>query len=96
MYRRYIGDPEEFSAFFIDSQKYGSFIGFGPMFSSDVQSHLLFKGDVVCTDPLTMIRTEGLSMEYHPEHRNMISELRTAVYKYVIKRSKSQLEKSIL
>ena len=77
MYRRYIGDPEEFSAFFIDSHKYGSFIGLGQMLSSDVQSHRLFKGDVLCTDPLTMIRTKGLSMEYHPEYRNIISELRT-------------------
>ena len=63
--------------FFIDSHKYGSFIGLGQMLSSDVQSHRLFKGDVLCTDPLTMIRTKGLSMEYHPEYRNIISELRT-------------------
>ena len=28
VYRRYKDDPEQFSAFFINSQKYGSFVGF--------------------------------------------------------------------
>jgi len=78
VYRRYKDDPEQFSAFFINSQKYGFFVGFESIFSRDNQTHLLLQGDVVCTDPLTIIRTEGLSMEYHPDHRNMVNELRNA------------------
>ena len=41
--------------------------------SSDVSSNY----DVVCTDPLTIVRTGGFSIEHRPDHRNMVNELRT-------------------
>jgi len=77
-YRRYKNDPEQFSAFFINSQKYGSFVGFRSIFSHNNQTHLHLQGDVVCADPLTIVRTDNFSTEYHPNHRNMVNELRSA------------------
>ena len=77
-FRRYSNDPERFSAFFISSQKYGSFMGFKLIFAKNNQTRLLLQGDVSCADPHTIVRQGEFRSEYHPLHRNVINELRNA------------------